>query len=110
MSIQLHSFINKSEIKLKNGDCLKSGRLFNMWWEEVDGHARPRVIDSLTGTEYKISSPAAIRMLGRKSPSEATLKKWDREGFSKSVIGEIVDPDGYDQYGSPSWLLVYGLI
>jgi hypothetical protein len=27
-----------------------------------------------------------------------------------SVMGEPVEPDGYDQHGSPSWLLALGLI
>jgi hypothetical protein len=27
-----------------------------------------------------------------------------------SVMGEQVEPDGYDQHGSPSWLLALGLI
>ena len=44
-----------------------------------------------------------------KEPSEKLLYKMS-DGIAKSVLGKRVEPDGYDQYGSPSWLLVAGLI
>jgi len=45
-----------------------------------------------------------------KEPSEKLLYKMSDAGIAKSVLGKRVEPDGYDQYGSPSWLLVIGLI
>jgi len=44
-----------------------------------------------------------------KTPSMNSLEKMS-DGIAKSVLGKRVEPDGYDQYGSPSWLLVIGLI
>lgn len=42
--------------------------------------------------------------------SMKTLEKWAENGVAKSVLGKRVEPDGYDDEGSPSWLLVFGLI
>ena len=43
-------------------------------------------------------------------PSMNTLQKWDSDGYSKTVTGHKVEPDGYGPDGSPSWLLVIGVI
>lgn len=45
-----------------------------------------------------------------KEPSLSMLEKWDSEGYSKSLLGKKVEPDGYDSNGMPSWLLVMGMI
>ena len=45
-----------------------------------------------------------------KEPSLSTLKKWESEGYCKTVTGEIVEPDGIGSDGAPSWLLVLGYI
>ena len=45
-----------------------------------------------------------------KMPSMKTLEKWSFDGLSKSVTGKLVEPDGYGPDGSPSWLLVVGVI
>lgn len=44
-----------------------------------------------------------------KVPSMRTLTQMG-EGLSKSVTGKTVEPDGYGPDGSPSWLLVLGMI
>ena len=44
-----------------------------------------------------------------KIPSMRSLEKM-ADGIAKSVLGKRVEPDGYDPYGSPSWLLVVGII
>lgn len=45
-----------------------------------------------------------------KAPSTNTLMKYDFNGVAKSVTGKRVEPDGYGPDGSPSWLLVLGLM
>lgn len=45
-----------------------------------------------------------------KAPSLATLQKWSDELVSKTPTGARVELDGYGPDGSPSWLLVLGLI
>ena len=50
------------------------------------------------------------KYFGGKAPSEKTLMKWEEEGYCKTVTGLKVEPDGFGYDGSPSWLIVFGLI
>ena len=45
-----------------------------------------------------------------KCPSMAELERQSNDGICDSVLGERVEPDGWDCHGSPSWLLVLGVI
>ena len=46
-----------------------------------------------------------------KQPSLSTIEKWESDrGMCKTILGAVTEPDGYDQYGSPSWMLVLGVI
>jgi hypothetical protein len=47
---------------------------------------------------------------GKKIPTEKTLENWYSEGVCKSLAGKRVEPDGWDDVGTPSWLLVLGMI
>lgn len=53
---------------------------------------------------------ANFATIGLKMPSLATLERYSDDGIAKSVFGEKVEPDGWDAHGSPSWLLVAGVI
>ena len=54
---------------------------------------------------------AHSRLTGFKQPpTMKTLERWVEDGIAQSITGKRVEPDGYDQYGFPSWLLVMGLI
>jgi hypothetical protein len=46
----------------------------------------------------------------RKPPTMKTLNKWSWDGIARSVLNQKVEPDGWDCFGSPSYLLVYGII
>jgi len=45
-----------------------------------------------------------------KMPSEATMERWMFDGVAKSITGKRVEPDGFGEDGSPSWLVALGLI
>lgn len=45
-----------------------------------------------------------------KAPTVATLQRWSDGGFAKTVTGKKTEPDGYGTDGSPSWMLVLGMI
>lgn len=45
-----------------------------------------------------------------KPPSMRQLEKMVNDGIAKSVTGKRVEPDGHGPDGSPSWLLVLGMI
>lgn len=46
----------------------------------------------------------------RKPPTLKTLEKQESNGIVNTCTGHRVEPDGYGSDGSPSWLLVIGLI
>ena len=45
-----------------------------------------------------------------KQPSMKTLEKYSYDGIAKTVTGQRTEPDGHGADGSPSWLLVMGII
>lgn len=68
---------------------------------DKDGVTRPLRISNLHkyfGTQFK------------KCPSVASLSRMSDEGYCTTVNGEKTEPDGFDKYGAPSWLLVVGVI
>ena len=105
-----YSFVNKAEIKMLDGGVLPVGKKFSIRWEETVKGNRPRVKACNAENEYKISNRTAIKMLGKKQPSISSLSRWDSNGNCKSLLGETVEPDGTDSYGSPSWLIHMNLI
>ncbi len=55
--------------------------------------------------------PFSVRVSSAfKAPSLKTLEKWSYDGVAKSIGGKRVEPDGYDENGLPSWMLVMGII
>jgi len=95
---------------MKDGSVLKAGNKFSIRWEETAIGHRPRVKVYGSESEFKISNGTAIKMLGKKLPSLSSLSRWESNGNCKSLLGEIVEPDGIDSYGSPSWLIHMNLI
>lgn len=43
-------------------------------------------------------------------PSRAKLAEWLAHGTSETVTGKVVEVDGWGPDGSPSWLLVLGMV
>ena len=43
-------------------------------------------------------------------PSIRVMEKWDLDGICETVTGKRVEPDGIGSDGSPSWLIVMGMI
>lgn len=54
---------------------------------------------------YSVRVQSAFR-----APSIKTMEKWSEEGIAKSIGGKRVEPDGHDENGLPSWMLVMGII
>jgi hypothetical protein len=48
---------------------------------------------------------------GFKAPSVKTMEKWEWDGSGcKTPVGTMVEPDGVDSAGWPSWMLILGII
>lgn len=62
--------------------------------------------------EYKIKMKNLPHFFkGFKAPSVKTMEKWDWDkGGCKTPAGTMVEPDGVDPDGWPSWMLIMGII
>ena len=103
---------NNKEIKFKNGLVIPVGTQC-----EIRFDGKTTVCELIGGTAGGIPTSLRLRCssLPRyfskfKTPSLNSLEKWSNDGVCKSMLGHIVEPDGFDSDGSPSWLLVAGLI
>lgn len=55
--------------------------------------------------------PLQVRITSAfKAPSMKQLEKWSYDSICKTPTGKRTEPDGHGSDGSPSWLMVYGLI
>jgi hypothetical protein len=85
-------------VTLKDRSVLPAGQTVTEW--KVNGN----------DNHCRLASGHVVRVTNAfKSPSMATLERYSH-GLSKSVLGNTVEPDGHDSEGSPSWLLVMGMI
>ncbi len=56
-------------------------------------------------------APLQVRITSAfKTPSVSTLDRWSNEAVVKTPTGKRTEADGHGEDGSPSWLLVLGLI
>ncbi len=70
--------------------------------EGVDGFDKPSHINLKNAYKW---------LKGFKAPpSDKTIAKWMDEGIAMTVTGKRVEPDGIGPDGSPSWLIVLGMI
>lgn len=97
----------KNPVKLKSGGQIPAGAIVNwskgkatITWVSEDGVVQ----------ESRLSARGAARALGIEEPSYTQLEAWVLDSVCDSVLGEQVEPDGYDPAGSPSWLLAFGMI
>lgn len=58
--------------------------------------------------EYLTKHPDVYEVC--KPPTEATLERWDNDGYCKALDGCHVEPDGTCEHGKPSWLLALNFI
>lgn len=91
----------KKEIKLKDGNTLPKGCPVTF----IPNEARICLVQGDRTKPYKIRVSSAFR-----APSLNSLEEQSNDGVCNSVLGERVEPDGWDCHGSPSWLLALGMI
>jgi len=91
----------EKEIKLKSGEILPKG--LPVSWDN-ENHS----ICFVRGNRLE---PYRVRISSAfVAPSIEELEEQCNDGVCDSVLGERVEPDGTDEYGSPSWLLALGMI
>lgn len=100
----------KRELKWKDGSITPEGTPVHIdFWETRPG----RIYVTIGQTVYQtgLTNKGHERFAGiGKVPGLRTLEKYSSEGVAKTVTGERTEPDGYGSDGSPSWMLVVGII
>lgn len=87
---------------------IPKGTEITVVWGE---NGKPTItIPSLKSEPFSLGNKFLIKILGKKVPSLTTLERWSDDGVAKTILGTKTEPDGYGNYGEPSWLLVMGLI
>lgn len=100
----------KKNITLKDGTVIGAGTRGSLRFNEQS--PRQAIVDFDTRPNTKLGVANLFDYFGRpfmKVPSMSTLSRM-ADGLSKSVTGKTVEPDGYGPDGSPSWLLILGMI
>jgi hypothetical protein len=100
----------KTDIKLKTGATLRAGSVAQIEFNPERNSSAKVTID---GQTYNLGVKNFNKYFGSpfmKVPSLATLEKYSDDGIAKTVTGQKTEPDGHGQDGSPSWLLVIGVI
>ena len=65
-------------------------------------------IKAPNGAVWNLSTRHGI-LYFKKMPSMAKIENWVEDSVCLTPLGNRVEPDGYDQHGCPSWLLILGL-
>jgi hypothetical protein len=106
------NLVNNKEIKFKNGLVIPVGTNVNVIFK--DGGTVCELAGGSAGgipVTMKLRCSSLPRYFTKfKAPSLKTMEKWSNDGVAKSMLGQVVEPDGYDSEGSPSWMLVAGII
>jgi hypothetical protein len=89
------------DIPLKDGTILMKGSLVSV--EPVNYRACKITFPS--GESHQVRYTSVF-----KPPSMKCLNEWLMDEGCETIIGNTVEPDGYDDQGFPSWLLALGLI
>lgn len=95
--------------------AFKSGRVIAKGTEFSVSFFRDRPwsceIHPENGDSFKMKVAGLPRLTNEiHSPGMEDLEEWVCDSICESVLGEQVEPDGWDEHGSPSWLLALGMI
>jgi len=103
---------NNKEIKFKNGLVIPVGTSLTLTF--IAGQTVAELTGGAAGgvpVTLKLRCSSLPRYFSKfKEPSIKTMEKWSDNGIAKSMLGKNVEPDGHDDEGSPSWMLVLSLI
>ncbi len=96
------------EIRFKDGYILQKGTTAIIVWP--DPHGKPTQVNVLN-RDRSLHCPActALAWIGL-SISEEELAAAVMNGTCETPNGNLVEPDGVDSDGAPSWLRIHGLL
>jgi len=110
----------KKDVRLKNGDVIPKGTKVQIDFREARNDTVALMKTSWRGksnSDY-MKEPLKVRITGlhamvtgfNKPPSEKRLWKMMDDAVATTPTGKRTEPDGHGPDGSPSWMLVLGLI
>ena len=100
------------DVKLKTGVEFRVGQMMELSFDvkHTNGRPWPGVLKATADDGNSFITSQFFNNFGLKPPTIKTMEKWSEAGIARSVYGKKVEPDGYDVLGSPSWLIVMGMI
>jgi hypothetical protein len=102
--------LKKDSLKLKDGTVLQAGEKATVRFDEAN--PAMAIVDFASRPNTRISTKYLEGIFGKpfmKMPTWSAIEKMG-DGIAKSVTGKKVEPEGFGPDGSPSWLLVLGLV
>ena len=107
----------KRDVKLKDGRTFPKGSpvVVKFFGDKDNGHKICEITVQGSTDMSNMTYKTAIANLpttvsGFALPSIMTRQKWISDGVAKTPTGKKVEPDGYAEDGSPSWLLALGYL
>jgi hypothetical protein len=103
-------FIAKNTAHMKSGAIIREGSRIEAVWD-ADGPVLSASI-KVDGIQFekRVSNRTILKLMNKKTPNYATLKRWESGGYCKTILDNKTEPDGRDEHGAPSWLLAMGMI
>lgn len=100
------------DIKLKSGTIIPKGTKIKAYFSDSPKNEDILFIELPNGKNSKIHLLDAYNFLSglNKPPSDFQLKKWNESGVAETVTGLKTDLDGRGTDGSPSWMLLMGVL
>lgn len=92
----------EKEIKTKSGEILPKGSPVSFIGEDAPNLC---LVKGNRLEPYRVRITSAFH-----APSMEELEEYASDSVCQSILGENVEPDGYDEHGSPSWLLALQMI
>ena len=103
----------KIELKLEDGTVVKDGTKAEITFNEKRIAVMSVKFETLGDRGVNLSVTKGFKYFGSpftKEPSLKTLEKWQESGVARTVTGQRTEMDGVGEDGSPSWVLLGGLM
>ena len=96
------------EIRFRDGHIIRKGDSLGLSWP--DARNLPWQVDVIHGDKtLKCKASTALAWIGLEVSTEQ-LSEDMNEGICETPAGNRVEPDGVDQGGNPSWLMIHGIL
>jgi hypothetical protein len=104
MTTETLQYKSDRPLTLKTGAVIPAGTLFNVLFNCT---AFAQLNPAGTLDTYRVRCASLPRYFD--AFEKPSLDELD-DSICPSITGESVEPDGFDEYGAPSWLIALGLI